>query len=764
MNPRLICHRCALIAVAVWLAVVAAPASNAGTGTLSGADCPGEVDQWIESHGHERGYSEDRDTLIVVGSASVDVPREDPTYLVKRIAAFEFAMASARKSGADFLNAAISTRNEARMIAGDMDLGKAAHQLCQRQVKGATEVVSSALLTGLAAWNTFECFHESGSVVYVVAALSPSYVSAVRGDAPSGERGSSPTEWFSSLSDDEVLFTFGSRILPDGNQKLLTVAFGHQQVSAAGGGLAVDAAFDGAKKDAEGKLATVRAGQVATRALRESLSTQVELDRLPPRFSSATAFDQLVRDEAKVKLIKGPVEIGRRQIKVGSYDVAVVACALMMPEQQSHPRDTGRNAVQQAAGECPPVDGPIAKSIRPVRASGFGKDRQLALTAALLDAIKQQGVDVKGDSLLQRRFEQAMESVGGEVREKVKGSTKQQQNVQTFANGFIHSYAVLSEVDQGEQVRIDICANLVEFDPANPRFGLPPTLAVLPFLCPEKGVLVGGAQEPCSSVTSIAEQAFEAGCATSRKLVMIDDRNQPKLVQVRADIRRRVQDGGAEEVEAIKLGKQLTADFVLVGKVTKAEFNGPPGARPQKVPPGAQAVASVEARLVNVSNNEVIWAGSKLKILTVGDLAQARRPGNPELGLSPVELAVHRAVDELLQSLRVRLDEFHVGNQKVDAVVPAQPAASLTILRVARGTVTLDSSDPRIRPGARFIVNSLVEIKLPNGKVEVDRDRVAVIEVTSVTGGLAKASVIDGDADLITATNCEVVPYPDAAK
>jgi hypothetical protein len=52
----------------------------------------------------------------------------------------------------------------------------------------------------------------------------------------------------------------------------------------------------------------------------------------------------------------------------------------------------------------------------------------------------------------------------------------------------------------------------------------------------------------------------------------------------------------------------------------------------------------------------------------------------------------------------------------------------------------------------------LTEIPLPGGRIEIDRDPVASIEVTSVNGGLAKARAVSGDASAIDPSKCEVVP------
>jgi hypothetical protein len=55
-----------------------------------------------------------------------------------------------------------------------------------------------------------------------------------------------------------------------------------------------------------------------------------------------------------------------------------------------------------------------------------------------------------------------------------------------------------------------------------------------------------------------------------------------------------------------------------------------------------------------------------------------------------------------------------------------------------------------------------VEVPLANGRTEIDRDRVATIEVTEINSSrtLAKARVLAGDAGSIDPAKCEAVPEP----
>jgi hypothetical protein len=745
-----------LAKVAIAVAYGASPSLGYAevSNTASGCDCSALATEWIEHQGQSLGYSQERDTLIVVRSASIGVRSSHPTYSAQRAAAIDTALKAARGEAAGFIRREIEARTSASTLAGDDELGKTAFAL--RDNASSVEVLSRAAIVGLSAWNTFECrSDDGGGMVCVVAALGPKYSRAARGVEAQAEPQQPLSKWFSSIDDGTLATTLGTRLMRDEQGRLRLVAFGQEPAKPG----FEDEARDVASTAADGMLAFARGELVASRTLRESMSRQKERTGLPPQFDSRTKFDQAVEANASVKGIK--IEpVGQRVVSVGSHRVAVVArAALIDPSITSSPASPESSSAKAEIG-CPPVPPAMAKAVRAVRAAGLGRNRSIAVEKALLDAIKQQGVDVKGNSELERRYEQALKSVGEEVAEKVQSSTVQKTNVKSFANGFIHSYEVLSETKEGDLVRIDICANLVEFDPKNPRFGLPPTLALIPFPCPPGGVKAGGEVQPCDEIRLLAEQPLEQAVAQSRKFDIIDEKSQPLLASVRRQIADKVSSGESEEIEAIKLGKQLTADYVLVGAVRRAEFTGLAGKRPQKIAASDNASATVEARLINVTSNEVFWSDSKTVSLTGREILLVRRDGPPEqASLSPVEIACYRATQVLVESLKARLGDLKAGesSQAAQSSIPAAPAG-ITIVRVARGAVTLDASDARVRPGAKFVINSLVEVKLPNGRVAVDRDRLAVIEVVSVADGLAKASVIEGDATLIDAGTCEVVP------
>jgi len=347
---------------------------------------------------------------------------------------------------------------------------------------------------------------------------------------------------------------------------------------------------------------------------------------------------------------------------------------------------------------------------------------------------------------LEKKFAEAMESVGNEVKQKVSASTKQESTVETFANGFIYSYAKISETRISEIFEVGLCVNLVHFDPNNPRFGLPATVAVLPFAC------APNAQAARGKIVTMTEQALQSVLLESKKYQVIDAQNEPKLRAVRQDIADRVMTGKAQEIEALKLGNELTADFVLIGNIIELSSTGQAGAST-----GLRVTAVVDARLINVSNGALVWSKAESLTMDEGELMEVRFAKNPqdpkEPNMQPYELVCSRAARALANSLIETLNP-----QAKTALVAVSPSDA--IIRVVGKVVTLNAAFPGVKVGAKFAVENPVPIPLPGGKTEIDHDRVGIILVISVKAGLAKADSVEGDPDLITVGQSELVLLP----
>ena len=196
----------------------------------------------------------------------------------------------------------------------------------------------------------------------------------------------------------------------------------------------------------------------------------------------------------------------------------------------------------------------------------------------------------------------------------------------------------------------------------------------------------------------------------------------------------------------------MTADFVLIGNIIELGSTGQAGAST-----GLRVTAVVDARLINVSNGALVWSKAESLTMDEGELMEVRFAKNPqdpkEPNMQPYELVCSRAARALANSLIQTLNP-----QLKAALVAVSPSDA--IIRVVGKVVTLNAAFPGVKVGAKFAVKNPVRIDLPGGKTEIDFDPVGKILVTSVKGGLAKADSVEGDPDLITVGQSELVLLP----
>jgi hypothetical protein len=637
------------------------------------------ADAWLSSKGAGIGYDPVTHAFITIQSASVGVPPSAKDYPERRDAACRIVLNSARDEAIRFLQSeirsSIGSKDQLLAILGDEGLAAAAGAVTgpvggdrvelSREQWSQVEVIAQAAVSGLAPWQTFETADPSGAQVAVVAALSPKYAAALAGRTERVEPGPALRDWVKSLDDAALASTFGGRIRRDERGALCAVGFGQARIRPG----MEDHAFDEAERVAQQVLAHICAEQAASRVLQASRTLQSESNGASNKFASVSEFERFVQTNANL-VVPGVQPIGRRSVQgfAGSSRLAVVACAV---EIVAPPASLAGGAVATTSNDCPPISAELSPHVIQIRASGTGKTKAEALEAALFDAVRQQGAMVKGDSTLEKKFSEQLEAVGEEVRSKAQASTRQDSRVQTFAKGFIHSYRVTSADPQDGLFTTEICANIIRFDPKDPRFGGRPTVAVLPFTYKPASIKVAGSAVDGGAVAQIPEAVFERVLDATNRYELIDERSRPELRRVREDILARVADGRSEAIEAVKLGHELTADFVLVGVILGAEYIGQPGDVPQSVAAADNASATISARLVNVASGEIVWSGSMTDRVMGRQILLARAGRDlkdpSERSLSPLALGVSRVSTQLAESMRSKISAAAAGPELVPA-------------------------------------------------------------------------------------------------
>jgi hypothetical protein len=705
--------------------------------------------------------------LTQVQTMKVGVPPNAPDYVARREYAFRSASDQARQAIAGQLGAKIKAdlKNETllRQVVGDRELARALVGFAatdregavkfERELSSLVEVAAQASLRGFSLVQTFELVEGEQAAVAVVAALSAQSQSWAKDGGTDEPDRQSIEGWFADMPVDVLSRTYGTRFVADQAGKMHVVAFG-RELSDAEANIDDDARRS-AGSAADGLAGLALATVVEGSSWSRSVSRTTRLQDLGPEWLQVKAFNEKIKASTGGAGVRARIrQLPPRKIRdpIAGRDMWVAVSVVALGEH-------GPESRVQVSG-CPEVPPEMAKAVRQVDARGEGASYDDAVRSALRDAIRQEGVFIESNQELRREFAQQMTRVNDEVNRKSDMSSKDTERTRTFADGFIHSYAVTRKGPLGggnALVEVEICANIVRFDPDDPRFGGVPTIAVLPAMVRGGAVKVNGRAVDGGSYARSIESAVERCLADAPKCYkLLDVAGAAPVEQVRDSIRARAGQGQVPPQEMMKLGRQLTADFVALIEIDRLEFTGQAGNFPQ-IGIDDVAVAQVRCRIVNVSDGSVVpWSASEDVRLGYSDGLPLPSREPEEQSMAPIDVALHRAERGIARGLREFLGLPARGSSPgVSGAVPA----SVRVIRVSRTEVSLDASHPLVRIGAKFAVENPVSVTV-GGRVLIDRDRVAVIQVTSVRDGIAKARAIDGDVDLIDAVSCEVTPVP----
>lgn len=717
----------------------------AAPGASAQDDAAGLARAWLRDRGMAEGADPAAGRWAVVVAGPVGCPVDGIDYPAARTAAFDRLFTEGKRRFAEYLGAEVraarSGSSSLSSICGDPGaVGALAsggeEWLKTTEFDRVAEVAMEASVAGLLPCQTFESVAGREATVAAVLLADPRLRPGA--PAPASARPVAAPAWFESLDDAVLCRTFGIRPVVGTGGTFEFVAFGQSPVLESGG---QNDACDLAEQSAREVLRAAVRDRLAATVFSAASSRFRKGSAVPEEWRSTSELRRSVEQDLSATF-RGESQVGRRFAldPASGRRLCVVAVSL---------RGTAGQAVTGAPGSgCPPVPPNMAGSVRPIVGEGSGPDRDAALKAALLDAIGQDGTRVEGSSALKRQYQEAVRRCGDEVERMVSSSTARDSTTTTFASGFIHSYAVLSQSGEAPMVRVQVCANVVRFDPKDPRFGLPPTLAVLDVSV--GSARVGGQPVPAAPFSDLAEGILDQAMLEGGRFQLIAERDLQELARVRSQISSRAESGQVDEVELMKLGRSLTADYVLIGRIEAVEFLGPPGQRPAGIEASHAASASLDVRIVNVADGSVLCRGSFPVVLKGRDIVLVRagrevqHPDEPSL--SPAQLAVARAARAAAAALTECSARTLPGGERLPP-----PASAPSVARVGAQEVTLDVTRCPVRPGARFAVVNLVDVRLADGRVLQDRDRVALLEVTSARDGLAKAKVIEGDIDLITA-------------
>lgn len=375
-----------------------------------------------------------------------------------------------------------------------------------------------------------------------------------------------------------------------------------------------------------------------------------------------------------------------------------------------------------------------------VVATGMAPSYRGAINEALVSALEQkQGVQISVSErmLVESTTDAVSVSENGVLSESQRLNVDDsiRKNLQKFSRGKISGYRVLSG-------RYDEAAKkyVVELEVALPGkyvVGRPPDnlrkMVVLPFNV--RGETFGWYGQPQSTVSwsRALMQKLNVFMTQTRKFSMLD-REFGK--EIDAELSRLTAANAVPE-DVVRLNQKLGTDYLVVGSIVFSDVN-PPAVNPftGEAIVSAQYFAEVTFRVLLAPTGQLKWTDT-VKI-------DASKIGAAD-ALSFISGSAEAAARDISENI-------------MDNILPFE------VVALSDGQLVIGEGGKRLRTGDRFVVSVLGEAvrDTRTGEIIDELERpVATAEITSVSGKLSYARVIEGDiAQVKAGARLRRIPKP----
>lgn len=297
---------------------------------------------------------------------------------------------------------------------------------------------------------------------------------------------------------------------------------------------------------------------------------------------------------------------------------------------------------------------------RPIITRGTGPTVNMAIKDALMKAIAQvNGTMISGDSISTRKYEDAIKDFNGRTDQSTISQTISGEMIKTTSGGLVESYRILEEGaltsadpewNQGDRFFARIQSVIPVFDPDNPRPGGRPTIAVLPLALGHIDLPQGDRRLTGDRIADTLTSSMTADLIEDGRYTVLDEKYLRQLDRTRDRIVERLRSGRADLKEFLKIGRELTADYVLVGTLEDLSYRQwQEYLKVRKTYETRQEVSiDVEMRLISVATGEIEWMKRFEQSWNHMDLMQ--RTGSKRND-SPIQFALDEASNQIDESL-----------------------------------------------------------------------------------------------------------------
>ena len=231
------------------------------------------------------------------------------------------------------------------------------------------------------------------------------------------------------------------------------------------------------------------------------------------------------------------------------------------------PSGRGGGMEPESAPEQQAFDSPCEGT----EASGSGVDLDSATLAALTNAVRQRcGVAVQSSTTTEKVSASAVADIRvneacQEMSSAFMSASLAKQDISVRTRGLVRSYRILEQVQTAgaSGTQVAICADVVEFDPKNPRPGAKPTLVVLKPEASASSYSILGNSVPSSELIGVLESGISGAILKTRAFSILERERLGAVLGEQVIAASSL----ADIMEQAKLGKLLTADCILVTEI-----------------------------------------------------------------------------------------------------------------------------------------------------------------------------------------------------
>ena len=263
-------------------------------------------------------------------------------------------------------------------------------------------------------------------------------------------------------------------------------------------------------------------------------------------------------------------------------------------------------AATDQAGEGAMI-APVEKEEEWILCIGHGKDRKLAIQAAILEGIQQvYGTYLENSETYKSRFTQLKAMQNGEETKNSDSFSEQTQDALTQTRGFVDAYRIVSVevVEVGMEAKIQ--AKFV-----NPRVGGLKAVMVYPMEMPlskQTNVYTVGPKKKISGkeLGGICSRRLEKAFSKANKYLVLNVDDMAEAIRQHKLTKELVDGEHASPAELAKAGKLLTADYILNSTFDNFVYTRKLGFNKEtkKMEPVERVVFSFEYSLFDVKTAE----------------------------------------------------------------------------------------------------------------------------------------------------------------